>query len=130
MTDENLQACKTRCFSPIDSHRYCELDNIQVTHVGRQVLSDGKDLNPEEVLNELVSSTGAWKSWSSQFLFSKFYERVVEISIAGKTRESHSSLLAPLLQDVMKQSLQFICDESSFQIAAGFIIMTMALQWL
>ena len=86
MTDENLQACKTRCFSPIDSRRYCELDNIQVTHVGRQVLSDGKDLDPEEVLNELISSTGAWKSWSSQFLFSKFYERVVDISIAGKDK--------------------------------------------
>ena len=37
-----------------------------MTDENLQVLTDGKDLDPEEVLNELVSSTGAWKSWSSQ----------------------------------------------------------------
>ena len=28
----------------------------------------GDDIDPEELLKELVGSTGAWKSWSSQFL--------------------------------------------------------------
>ena len=35
------------------------------------VATAGDAIDPEELLQELVGSTGAWKSWSSQFLGSK-----------------------------------------------------------